>query len=218
MAETWWSTVRRDNTSRSAISPFRSPVRDEAEHVELASRQLGDVRTRRGTRSTRHRRAQGSKGVPRRSRRGESPQPLELGERVMERLLVPGLCECPRCLIGTAERNPDGSGLTRRAGHLQAIWLRGELGRSIRPLLSTSSRRARHQPPVTLLDGEAESDTRFVQRPFAVVREPRSLRSGRGQRAESSELSSPIGHLHRSVEWRPDVGIAAARAALARAQ
>ena len=64
-AATWWSTVRTESTSRSAICALVSPSLSKLEHVELA---LGEART--GWPASLAPRARGPRGTPAARSRG----------------------------------------------------------------------------------------------------------------------------------------------------
>ena len=190
IAETWWSTVlRRDEQPLGDLGVAQAPApRSASTSSSRAVRPAGFCRVAgRGPR--------GSPRAPRsRSRRatiaaaGAAPKRLQLVERAPQRLLVVGVRERQRRLVGAAELPPQLGRLDRMTGELQRVGL-GRLRRelSIEAGTPPPGRELADEPRGLPLAGERERVPRLVHR-VAVAFQPRGLGSRRRDRPELRQL------------------------------
>ena len=207
--------ARRGRAARRSRA-LRSPLGDQREHLELARASgrpdsRGCARTRAARQPARPALAQ-PPGDDR--RRGPRPEPLQLVERPAQRLLLVGVRERERRLVGAAELAPSArppAATRRRAGARTA---------RRRPAASTGESRA--PAPVGQLAGQ-HGPSRARARAGARPPSPRRRRRGR-RRARRPRLcaaatcpsrgSSPVGSAQRPrlVERRRAARVAAPRA------
>ena len=211
IAETWWSTVRTERTSRAAISGLERPSASRRQHVELAFGEPGRVLPRRGRRPARDplhaELPQPSRG---RGGRGPGAEPVEAGERGEDGVGIGRLRQLQRLRVGVA----DGHG--RGRGPPVAAQARGELLGAAGERLGGPPEPAQVAQQLTAVALHARPVQPLAEQPDGLVgqlgspREPRVFDGGqRGGREDGEHVGAP-GQLPRPLQ--PLVGVVGAAA------
>ena len=182
---------------------------EKREHVQLASREICGILPRGRSRAAWHGRTPLPQSLAYALCRWASTEVLEDVERFAERVLVVALRKRARRLVRTTSSGPGRGGSGRVSADLASVRL-GDPAR--RAFASTCFPlpvgEFACEPNVSPLHRERVHAACFLERLLPIACQPGGLRPCRGNEREPLELAARLGHLQRTIEWPPDVGIA----------
>ena len=223
IAETWWATVLSERKSCSAMSAFRSPCATSARTSSSRARQVGGVLLCSGARSSRQPAGAALAQAARDDRRRRpSAQSLQLLQGTAKGLVVVGVRERERGLVGTAELCPELRRAPPLAGDLEGV----RLGRTGRNLLLDAGAPApvgelSDQPADSRLLGELEQRLGRLCHALGPTLEPGGLGSRRRDRrqvARALPIALPARAPRRAAPTVPGLRAAPAGARASRAR